>query len=129
MGFGCVLVSFYLDLIIKLIDSTMEDWGLKSGHEGEACEAMDVDDVAKMDERRNEHREMLRRTNAQLALEVVENITESKKARVFLRLVRLNMYILFCLHVNAFLFLFFCVWTICHLSYMLCSLSLIVSHF
>ncbi|KAH7654142.1 hypothetical protein IHE45_19G124400 [Dioscorea alata] len=91
MGFGCLLVSFYLDLITKLIDSTMEDWGLKLGHEGEACEAMDVDDVAKMDERRNEHREMLRRTNAQLALEVVENITESKKARVFLRLVRLNM--------------------------------------
>ncbi|KAJ0975421.1 hypothetical protein J5N97_017386 [Dioscorea zingiberensis] len=91
MGFGCVVVFFYLDLISKLIDSTMEDWGLKSGYEGEACEAMDVDDVVKMNERRNEHRENLRRTNARLALEVVEKITASKKTRILLRLVRLNM--------------------------------------
>ncbi|XP_004305061.1 PREDICTED: mediator of RNA polymerase II transcription subunit 33B-like [Fragaria vesca subsp. vesca] len=97
--YGHALVLFFLSTIISLVDSTLDDWGLKmtsrkrprlafggsSDHDGE------TDSIRNENFRSNEHQERITTMNSFLAMEVLGNLTESRKAMVLLRLVHLNM--------------------------------------
>lgn len=99
--YGHALVLFFLSTIISLVDSTLDDWGLKmtsrkrprlafggsSDHDGE------TDSIRNENFRSNEHQERITTMNSFLAMEVLGNLTESRKAMVLLRLVHLNMYV------------------------------------
>ncbi|KAJ6395149.1 hypothetical protein OIU77_020417 [Salix suchowensis] len=52
---------------------------------------MDMDSRGNFSTERNEHRELLRMKNTNMAMEVLAKLMESRKAVVLLRLVRLNM--------------------------------------
>ncbi|XP_038988885.1 mediator of RNA polymerase II transcription subunit 33A-like isoform X2 [Phoenix dactylifera] len=99
MDFGHMVVLSILSVITSLIDCTLEDCGLqltfryKHGdfYADEGHQVMDIDVRGSSDEKRNKHREQLRRTNVLLAIEVVEKITSNKRAKLFLRLIYLNM--------------------------------------
>lgn len=113
-----MLVLLFFSVVIGLIDSTFEDLGLpmKSSEGGMFGNAdhqdMDIDSGGKYDAERNDHREVLRRKNSIMAIEVLAKLTESRKAMVLLRLVHFNMYEtlmffhLLCFQINAFLLLF-----------------------
>ncbi|KAJ9185518.1 hypothetical protein P3X46_005145 [Hevea brasiliensis] len=96
---GHVLVLFFFSIVVGLIDSTFNDWGLRmkssdipSGPLGNADNKdMDVDAWGNYNIGRYEHRELLRKTNSLFAIEVLVKLTESRKAMVLLRIVYLNM--------------------------------------
>ncbi|XP_058075235.1 mediator of RNA polymerase II transcription subunit 33A-like isoform X2 [Magnolia sinica] len=96
---GHAAVLFLFSVIISLIDCTLEDWGMQSASIDKSGSAygsaghqdMDIDAMGNSNDKRNEHREQLRRVNAFTAIEVVEKLTENKRAMVLLRLVHLNM--------------------------------------
>lgn len=97
---GQVLVLFFFSIVVGLIDSTFNDWGLlmktpdgPSGPFGSADNKdMDVDARGNYNVGRYEHLELLRKTNSLFAIEVLVKLTESRKAMVLLRIVYLNMY-------------------------------------
>ena len=94
-----MVVLSILSVMTSLIDCTLEDCGLqltfryKHGdfYANEGHQVMDIDVKGSSDEKRNKHREQLRRINVLLAIEVVGKITSNKKARVFIRLFYRNM--------------------------------------
>ncbi|OUZ99643.1 hypothetical protein BVC80_9061g76 [Macleaya cordata] len=94
---GHALVLFIFSVIVGLIDSTLDDWGLhptfiQSGiFGGGDHQDMDVDSKVSHGDKRNEHREQLRKANAFTAMEILGKLTENKKAMILLRLVHLNM--------------------------------------
>ncbi|GMH10069.1 hypothetical protein Nepgr_011910 [Nepenthes gracilis] len=96
-GVGHALVLSFSCIIISLIDSILEDWGLhiESGvRENEVLgdlQNMDVDSKRKQINLRNEHLDQIRRTNSFMALEVLGKLSESRQAKVLLRLVHLNI--------------------------------------
>uniref|UniRef100_A0A6V7QSZ3 Mediator of RNA polymerase II transcription subunit 33A n=1 Tax=Ananas comosus var. bracteatus TaxID=296719 RepID=A0A6V7QSZ3_ANACO len=100
MDIGLAVVLFTLCVITSLIDCTLKDFGLpfvsRDGHVNflsiEGQQTMDIDYKGSSNDKRNEHREQLRRTNSLLALEVVEKMAANRKTQVFLRLIHLNMY-------------------------------------
>ncbi|KAJ6369346.1 hypothetical protein OIU78_001667 [Salix suchowensis] len=96
---GQLLVLFFFTVFVGLIDSTFDDMGLqiKSSdiQEGpfgvDNFQDMDMDSRGNFSAERNEHRELLRMKNTNMAMEVLAKLIESRKAVVLLRLVRLNM--------------------------------------
>ncbi|KAJ6765342.1 hypothetical protein OIU79_021529 [Salix purpurea] len=96
---GQLLVLFFFTVFVGLIDSTFDDMGLqiKSSdiQEGpfgvDNFQDMDMDSRGNFSAERNEHRELLRKKNTNMAMEVLAKLMESRKAVVLLRLVRLNM--------------------------------------
>ncbi|KAJ4832513.1 hypothetical protein Tsubulata_000069 [Turnera subulata] len=94
---GHLFILSFFSIFVGLIDSIFEDIGLemKSGDVVDGpfgtVDDMDVDMRGNYNVVRNEHREMLRKTNSVMALEVLAKLTESRKAMVLLRLVHLNM--------------------------------------
>ncbi|KAL5974893.1 hypothetical protein ACLOJK_031567 [Asimina triloba] len=86
--------------IIKSIDDALQlshTYGVCVTELGHATvlyghQDMDIDAMGNLSDKRNEQREQLRRVNAFTALEVVEKLTENRKAMVLLRLVHLNIY-------------------------------------
>ncbi|KAI6698742.1 hypothetical protein NL676_018861 [Syzygium grande] len=96
---GLTLVIFFFSTIVSLIDSSMEDWGLQiasMGGLGGSFGSMDhhqrnVDIRGTQDNKRNGHREYKRNMNSLIAMEVLENLTRSRKALALLRLVHMNM--------------------------------------
>ncbi|XP_068669237.1 mediator of RNA polymerase II transcription subunit 33A-like [Aristolochia californica] len=96
---GHMAILFLFSVIVSLIDSTLEDWGLQfpsadksiSLHTTTGLLDMDVDMGGNAIDKRNEHREHLRRMNAFMAIELVGKLMENRKALVLLRLVHLNM--------------------------------------
>ncbi|XP_077214711.1 mediator of RNA polymerase II transcription subunit 33A-like isoform X2 [Tasmannia lanceolata] len=96
---GHAAVLFLYSVITSLIDSTLEDWGLQSNsvdkqrslYGGVGHQDMDMDVKGNTNDKRNEHREQLRRMNGFMAIEVVGKLTENRNAMVLLRLVHLNM--------------------------------------
>ncbi|XP_015897774.3 mediator of RNA polymerase II transcription subunit 33A [Ziziphus jujuba] len=96
---GHAWVLFFFSVIVRLIDSTLNDWGLlitsldrprlefgSADHHDE-----DTDSKESHNSERNENRKQLQRMNSLMAMEVLGKLTESRKAMVLLRLVRLNM--------------------------------------
>ncbi|KAH7667436.1 hypothetical protein IHE45_12G057800 [Dioscorea alata] len=99
MDYGHMVVLFVLSTVTTLMDGALEDWGLKSvsveKHDtlfaSDGWQAMDIDCKGSLNDRRNEHREKLRRSNILMAVDVVAKITADKKAKVLLRLAYFNM--------------------------------------
>lgn len=97
---GHAFVLFFFSIVVGLIDSTLDDWGLHMTPLDRPSFAIGSSDLLDMDIdfkgshnfKGNEHREQIRRSNSFMALEVVGKLTESRKAMVILRLVHLNMY-------------------------------------
>ncbi|KAF6172668.1 hypothetical protein GIB67_041991 [Kingdonia uniflora] len=96
---GQAMVLFLFTLIVGLLDSTLNDWGLQVSSFEKLCgtfgsgdqEDMDINYKGNSNGHRNEHREELRRANPFTAMDVLGKLTESKKAMVLIRLVHLNM--------------------------------------
>lgn len=96
---GQLLVLFFFTVFVGLIDSTFDDMGLqiKSSdiQEGpfgtDNFQDMDMDSRGDYSVERNEHRELLRKKNTIMAMEVLAKLMESRKAVVLLRLVHFNM--------------------------------------
>ncbi|XP_040372606.1 mediator of RNA polymerase II transcription subunit 33A isoform X2 [Rosa chinensis] len=96
--FGHALVLFFFSIIISLIDSTLDDWGLKTSRKrprlafgGSSDHDGGIDSIGNEKFISNEHQERIRTMNSFLAIEVLGKLTESRKALVLLRLVHLNM--------------------------------------
>ncbi|KAK4582106.1 hypothetical protein RGQ29_025323 [Quercus rubra] len=96
---GHAFVLFFFSVVIGLIDSTLDDWGLRMTPIERPSVAvrstehidMDIDFRGSPDFKGNEHHEQMRRTNSFMAIEVLGKLTESRKSVVILRLVHLNM--------------------------------------
>ncbi|KAM6556132.1 hypothetical protein CsatB_003151 [Cannabis sativa] len=96
---GHVFVLFFFSIIIGLIDSVLDDWGLlQSSLERPSLafgntnsKDMDIDSKQSSNLARKEHHEELRTKNSFMALEVLGKLTESKKSLLLLRLIHLNM--------------------------------------
>ncbi|XP_010044349.2 mediator of RNA polymerase II transcription subunit 33A isoform X2 [Eucalyptus grandis] len=96
---GHTLVIFFFNAIVSLIDSTMDDWGLQIASMGGLCgsfESMEhhqrnVGIRGSEDNKRSGHREYIRNMNSLIAMEVLENLTRSRKALALLRLIHMNM--------------------------------------
>ncbi|XP_028764479.1 mediator of RNA polymerase II transcription subunit 33A isoform X2 [Neltuma alba] len=94
---GHVFVLFFHSIVTALIDSTLDDWGIQM----KPCEEpfsnpksdlyMDIDPNVTHSIKRNEYREQIRKRNSFMALEVLERLTESRKATILLQSVLLNM--------------------------------------
>ncbi|KAL6619463.1 hypothetical protein ACP70R_034602 [Stipagrostis hirtigluma subsp. patula] len=99
LDFGYTVILFVLSLIEILIDCILEDYGLKNiivdEHDGTYTIGVDKNTdragMGSLFDRKDEHREHLRRKNIPLALEVVEKITATKCAQIFLRLINRNI--------------------------------------
>jgi len=100
IDFGHAMIFFVLNVILSLIDGTLEDWGLqfmsvdKRGNKNanEVYQVMDIDAKENSNYKKHERREQLRRANSLMAIEFVEKITANAKVKVFLRLIHFNMY-------------------------------------
>jgi len=99
---GHVFVLFFYEIVISLLDCMLIDWGfqvnfseksrLVASGEGEDC--MDVDRNVAQGFEKSEYHEEIRKRNSFTALEVLERLTESRKATILLQSVLLNMYCL-----------------------------------
>lgn len=121
---GHVFVLFFFNIVIALIDSTLDDWGLQVSFDERSCLVVPIDngdqymeidhDTTHDSFKKSEYREELRKRNPFTALEVLERLTESRKATILLQSVLLNMYSLV-----SYFFLFFrfyIFWPLCFLS-------------
>lgn len=96
---GHTLVVFFFSTIVSLIDSTIDDWGLQIASMGGLSGSFgsmehhqrNVDIRGSQDTQRSGHREYIRNMNSLIAMEVLENLTRSRKALALLRLVHMNM--------------------------------------
>ncbi|KAG6507964.1 hypothetical protein ZIOFF_033319 [Zingiber officinale] len=92
MDVGHAIVLFIMTIITNLIDCTIEDCGLLgSAYANGGNQLMEIDMTTNLNEKRNEHREYLRQSNALMAIEVVEKISSNRRAKVFLRLIHINI--------------------------------------
>ncbi|XP_050382850.1 mediator of RNA polymerase II transcription subunit 33A-like [Argentina anserina] len=99
MEYGHALVLFFFNTIYSLIDSTLDDWGLKmtsrkrlrSAFGGSNNHDSETDSIGNENVKSDKNQERIRTKNSFLAIEVLGNLTESRKALVLLRLVHLNM--------------------------------------
>ncbi|KAF7144271.1 hypothetical protein RHSIM_Rhsim05G0234500 [Rhododendron simsii] len=98
---GHAVVLCFFSIVVRLIDSTLRDWGLHMTSvdketgvvSSEDGKDMDVDSQESQIFRRNEHHERMKKSNSFMAFEVLGKLTENRKATVLLRLVYLNMYV------------------------------------
>jgi hypothetical protein len=96
---GQTVVLFLFTAISYLLDATAEDWGLQvgwsekqwilTGSTGQHDMEIDVENT--INEKRQRHRENLRRTNSLMAMEAIGKLMEHKRTSSLLRLVRRNM--------------------------------------
>lgn len=112
---GHAWLLFIFSIVIRLIDSTLNDWGLQMTYldgpslefEGADHHDMDIDSKESQNSERNEKRKQIQKMNSFMAMEVLGKLMESKKAMVLLRLVRLNMYVHPCLSYCCLPFFFY----------------------
>ncbi|XP_025695905.1 mediator of RNA polymerase II transcription subunit 33A isoform X1 [Arachis hypogaea] len=94
---GHIFVLFFYSIIIALIDSTLNDWGLQVSTSERSClvpmgdQYMEIDHKVTHSFEKGENHEQIRKKNSILALEILESLTESKKGVVLLQSVLLNM--------------------------------------
>ncbi|KAG2404470.1 Mediator of RNA polymerase II transcription subunit 33A REF4-related 1 protein [Vigna angularis] len=96
---GHVFVLFFYEIVISLLDCMLIDWGfqvtfsekssLVAAGKGEDC--MDIDRNVTQNFEKSEYREQIRKRNSFTALEVLERLTESRKATILLQSVLLNI--------------------------------------
>lgn len=94
---GHVFVLFFFNIIIALIDSTLDDWGLQVTFDERSClvptgdQYMEIDHNVTHNFKKSEYHEQIRKRNSFTALEVLERLTASRKATILLQSVLLNM--------------------------------------
>ncbi|TKY65627.1 Mediator of RNA polymerase II transcription subunit 33A [Spatholobus suberectus] len=97
---GHVFVLFFYEIVVALIDCMLVDWGFQvtfseRSHLFTACgdgeEYMEIDHNATQGFKKSESHEQIRKRNSFAALEVLERLTESRKATILLQSVLLNM--------------------------------------
>lgn len=101
LDLGQSFVLFFFTIVVGLIDSTLDDWGLHmTSRDGPGLVVgstdlldMDIDFKGSHNFKGKDYHEHMRRTNSFMALDVVGKLTESRKAMALLRLVHLNMYV------------------------------------
>ncbi|CAJ1813668.1 unnamed protein product [Sphenostylis stenocarpa] len=96
---GHVFVLFFYEIVLALLDCMLIDWGFQvtfsekssliAAGEGEGC--MDIDRNVTQSFEKSEYREQMRKRNSFTALEVLERLTESRKATILLQSVLLNI--------------------------------------
>lgn len=95
---GHVFVLFFYSIVIALIDSTLDDWGIQMKVCEKTClnpkgnHYMDSDCKLTHNVKRSDYREQIKKRNSFMALEVLERLTESRKATIVLQSVLLNRY-------------------------------------
>ena len=96
LDFGHAIILFVLSLVEMLIDCILDDCGLLNistdEHDNIYTKKNTNFDGKRQLDMGDEHRELLRRKNILMSIEVVEKATANKIAQVFLRLVYLNTY-------------------------------------
>ncbi|KAK3021200.1 hypothetical protein RJ639_046619 [Escallonia herrerae] len=85
---GHALVLSFFSIAVCLVDGILDDWGLKSVGDGHN---MDVEFEGNPNFKRHEQREQIQTTNSLMALEVLGNLTDDRKAMALLRVVHFNM--------------------------------------
>jgi len=94
LDFGHAIILFVLSLVEMLIDCILDDCGLLNistdEHDNIYTKKNTNFDGKRQLDMGDEHRELLRRKNILMSIEVVEKATANKIAQVFLRLVYLN---------------------------------------
>ncbi|XP_058737188.1 mediator of RNA polymerase II transcription subunit 33A-like isoform X2 [Vicia villosa] len=94
---GHVFVLFFFNIIIALIDSTLNDWGFQVTFNEISClvptsdQYMEIDHSVTQKFQRGDFHEQIRKRNAITALEVLERLSESRKATILLQSVMFNM--------------------------------------
>ncbi|XP_045798649.1 mediator of RNA polymerase II transcription subunit 33A-like isoform X2 [Trifolium pratense] len=94
---GHVFVLFFFNIIIALIDSTLNDWGLQVTFNERSClvpkgdQYMEIDHNVMHNFKKGDYHEQIRKRNAITALEVLGRLSESRKATILLQSVLLNM--------------------------------------
>lgn len=96
---GLAYVLFFFNTVTSLIDSSLDDWGLRMPSLVKPSgvvvstdhQLMDIDSIGGYEVGKNEHRREIRKRNSFMALEVLERLTQSTKAIALLRLVYLNL--------------------------------------
>jgi len=103
---GHVFVLFFYDIVVALIDCVLIDWGFQvtfseksrlvtgGGGGDDEEDYMEIDRNMTTMTQSFEKSEQIRKRNSFTALEVLERLTESRKATVLLQSVLLNMYCL-----------------------------------
>ena len=112
IDFGHALIFFLLHVILGLFDGILEDWDLQfesfdkqsSRYDGEVHQVMDIDAKNYSGDARHENHAILLKANSLMTFEALEKITANKKAKVFLRLIKFNMYALTFFFFNLFVF-------------------------
>lgn len=95
---GHVFVLFFFNIITALIDSTLNDWGFQvtfneiSFLVPTSDQYMEIDHSVTQKFQRGDFHEQIRKRNAITALEVLERLSESRKATILLQSVLFNMY-------------------------------------
>lgn len=95
---GHVFVLFFFNIIIALIDSTLNDWGFQVTFNEISClvptsnQYMEIDHNLTQKFKRGDYHEQIRKRNAITALEVLERLSESRKATILLQSILFNMY-------------------------------------
>lgn len=101
MDFGHAIVLCFFNIITSLIDCTIEDCGSQlvfvDDHDSAFAKrrklAIEENFKGTQNEKMKGHHEHLRRINALMAIEVAEKISSNKKAKSFLHLICVSMYV------------------------------------
>ncbi|CAI8612987.1 unnamed protein product [Vicia faba] len=94
---GHVFVLFFFNIITALIDSTLNDWGFQVTFNEISCLVPTTDQYMELDHnvtqkfKRGDYHEQIRKRSAITALEVLERLSESRKATILLQSVLFNM--------------------------------------
>lgn len=97
---GHVFVLFFFSIIVALIDSTLNDWGLQVSFSERSRlvptgdQYMEIDHNVTHNFGKGDYHEQIRKRNSFTALEILERLTKSRKATILLQSVLLNMYCL-----------------------------------
>nr|KYP42378.1 hypothetical protein KK1_036207 [Cajanus cajan] len=100
---GHVFVLFFYEVVVALIDCMLMDWGFQVAFSERSClvaaattdgggeDCMEIDHGVTQGFKKSECHEQIRKRNPFTALEVLERLTESRKATILLQSVLLNM--------------------------------------
>lgn len=98
---GHLMVLFFFEITVALVDCCINDWDLSalsadrpsSMFESTEPEKMDMDKKGSNLDDRGSHQVLMRKANSLVAVELLEELTKSRKALILLRLIHLNMYV------------------------------------
>nr|XP_027188306.1 mediator of RNA polymerase II transcription subunit 33A-like isoform X2 [Cicer arietinum] len=94
---GHVFILFFFSIFIALIDTTLNDWGIQVTFNERSClvptgdQYMVIDHNVTHNFKKGDYHEQIRKRNSITALEVLERLSETRKATILLQSVLLNM--------------------------------------